>query len=186
MLAGALLLCFTPTTLAADAAAALPVTGDAAVAWWVWPLGLFVVCFLLGIVAVPAGVESIVMKMLARVPALVADVDPTAKSYSSVKKRDFFMMGCAQRMTIVEDEMDLAMDVLPNSSLHLFSLESVKICVVPHEEIDFELGLGLAEPEDLFLESFRLRGTAGPSWLRHRDACPGGYRRRLRREANHG
>ncbi|HNG81132.1 MAG TPA: sulfite exporter TauE/SafE family protein, partial [Burkholderiaceae bacterium] len=26
------------------------------VAWWVWPLGLFGVCFLLGIVAVPAGV----------------------------------------------------------------------------------------------------------------------------------
>lgn len=36
--------------LAADAAAA------AAGPWWVWPLGLFVVCFLLGIVAVPAGV----------------------------------------------------------------------------------------------------------------------------------
>ncbi len=29
---------------------------DAALAWWVWPLGLFVVCFALGIVAVPAGV----------------------------------------------------------------------------------------------------------------------------------
>lgn len=27
-----------------------------ATAWWVWPLGLFGVCFLLGIVAVPAGV----------------------------------------------------------------------------------------------------------------------------------
>jgi hypothetical protein len=26
------------------------------IAWWVWPLALFVVCFLLGIVAVPAGV----------------------------------------------------------------------------------------------------------------------------------
>ncbi len=25
-------------------------------AWWVWPLGLFAVCFLLGIVAVPAGI----------------------------------------------------------------------------------------------------------------------------------
>ncbi|MBK9608984.1 MAG: sulfite exporter TauE/SafE family protein [Betaproteobacteria bacterium] len=24
--------------------------------WWVWPLGLFVVCFLLGVIAVPAGV----------------------------------------------------------------------------------------------------------------------------------
>ncbi|MDO8376648.1 MAG: sulfite exporter TauE/SafE family protein [Aquabacterium sp.] len=27
-----------------------------AVPWWVWPLGLFVVCFLMGIVAVPAGI----------------------------------------------------------------------------------------------------------------------------------
>ncbi|MHB8353615.1 MAG: hypothetical protein ACYDCF_04145, partial [Burkholderiales bacterium] len=26
------------------------------VAWWLWPLGLFVVCFFMGIVAVPAGV----------------------------------------------------------------------------------------------------------------------------------
>lgn len=34
--------------------AAVDVAG--ATAWWVWPLGLFVVCFLLGIVAVPAGV----------------------------------------------------------------------------------------------------------------------------------
>lgn len=34
---------------AADAAAA-------AVAWWVWPLALFAVCFLMGIVAVPAGI----------------------------------------------------------------------------------------------------------------------------------
>jgi len=56
LLAGALLLCFTPTTLAADAAAALPVTGDAAVAWGGGPVGVFVVCCLLGIVAVPAGV----------------------------------------------------------------------------------------------------------------------------------
>lgn len=28
----------------------------AEIAWWVWPLALFVVCFLLGIIAVPAGV----------------------------------------------------------------------------------------------------------------------------------
>ena len=28
----------------------------AAVAWWVWPLALFVTCFLIGIVAVPAGI----------------------------------------------------------------------------------------------------------------------------------
>jgi hypothetical protein len=37
---------------ASDAVTA--VSGD--YPWWVWPLGLFVVCFLLGIVAVPAGV----------------------------------------------------------------------------------------------------------------------------------
>jgi len=37
---------------AADGAAA---TGTA-VAWWVWPLALFAVCFLMGIVAVPAGI----------------------------------------------------------------------------------------------------------------------------------
>jgi uncharacterized membrane protein YfcA len=36
---------------AVDAAAAA-----AAPAWWLWPLALFVVCFLLGIVAVPAGI----------------------------------------------------------------------------------------------------------------------------------
>ncbi len=43
--------------------ALLPVTAAAAgtapaveLAWWVWPLALFVVCFLLGIIAVPAGV----------------------------------------------------------------------------------------------------------------------------------
>jgi hypothetical protein len=28
----------------------------AAVAWWVWPLALFVTCFLIGVVAVPAGI----------------------------------------------------------------------------------------------------------------------------------
>lgn len=35
-------------------AAALP--GSAATPWWVWPLALFVACFLMGIVAVPAGI----------------------------------------------------------------------------------------------------------------------------------
>ena len=30
--------------------------GGGAVAWWVWPLGLFVACFAMGIVAVPAGI----------------------------------------------------------------------------------------------------------------------------------
>ena len=36
---------------------ALVIAGNsAAVAWWVWPLALFVTCFLIGIVAVPAGI----------------------------------------------------------------------------------------------------------------------------------
>jgi uncharacterized membrane protein YfcA len=42
----------SPDTLAAPVTAG----GAAAVPWWVWPLALFVVCFFLGIVAVPAGV----------------------------------------------------------------------------------------------------------------------------------
>lgn len=43
--------------VAAPALAAADVAGAASpAAWWVWPLALFVVCFLLGIVAVPAGV----------------------------------------------------------------------------------------------------------------------------------
>ena len=40
---------FAPDALAADDAAN-------GARWWVWPLALFVVCFLLGMVAVPAGV----------------------------------------------------------------------------------------------------------------------------------
>ena len=39
--------------LPAQAAAGVPADG---VAWWVWPLALFVACFLIGIVAVPAGI----------------------------------------------------------------------------------------------------------------------------------
>ena len=39
------------SAIAASAAAA-----PGAVSWWVWPLALFVVCFLMGIVAVPAGI----------------------------------------------------------------------------------------------------------------------------------
>ena len=39
-----------PRAFAAEAAT------TAAVAWWLWPLALFVVCFALGVVAVPAGV----------------------------------------------------------------------------------------------------------------------------------
>ena len=41
--------------LSAGAHAAGP-AGGSAVAWWVWPLGLFVACFAMGIVAVPAGI----------------------------------------------------------------------------------------------------------------------------------
>ncbi len=37
----------------AHAGAAAP---DAGIAWWLWPAGLFVACFLMGIVAVPAGI----------------------------------------------------------------------------------------------------------------------------------
>jgi uncharacterized protein len=40
---------------AASAQAAGPGAASG-VAWWVWPLALFVVCFLMGIVAVPAGI----------------------------------------------------------------------------------------------------------------------------------
>jgi hypothetical protein len=40
---------------AASAQAAAP-SAAAGVPWWVWPLALFVVCFLMGIVAVPAGI----------------------------------------------------------------------------------------------------------------------------------
>ena len=47
-----LALIVTAFPTAACAAAAEP----AAVAWWVWPCALFLVCFLLGIVAVPAGI----------------------------------------------------------------------------------------------------------------------------------
>lgn len=42
--------------LAAGPAHAGAVGGAVAVAWWVWPLALFATCFVLGIVAVPAGI----------------------------------------------------------------------------------------------------------------------------------
>src|SRR5512146_301540 len=35
---------------------ALAAAPGAAVAWWIWPLALFVACFLMGIVSVPAGI----------------------------------------------------------------------------------------------------------------------------------
>jgi uncharacterized protein len=44
-------LCLWLPAQAMSSAAASP-----AVAWWVWPLALFVTCFLIGIVAVPAGI----------------------------------------------------------------------------------------------------------------------------------
>lgn len=50
LLPAALLLAALPAE-AADAAAVASTT-----AWWVWPLALFVVCFFLGMIAVPAGV----------------------------------------------------------------------------------------------------------------------------------
>jgi uncharacterized protein len=42
--------------LASPAQAMVAAGATAAVAWWVWPLALFVACFLIGIVAVPAGI----------------------------------------------------------------------------------------------------------------------------------
>lgn len=50
LLPAALLLAALPAEAATAAAAA------SATAWWVWPLALFVVCFFLGMIAVPAGV----------------------------------------------------------------------------------------------------------------------------------
>lgn len=41
---------------AASAQAAAPGAAASSVPWWVWPLGLFLVCFVMGIVAVPAGI----------------------------------------------------------------------------------------------------------------------------------
>lgn len=37
-------------------AAGAAATGTSSVVWWVWPLALFVACFFIGIVAVPAGI----------------------------------------------------------------------------------------------------------------------------------
>ena len=45
----------TAAHTAAQAAALAPAAGTAG-PWWVWPLALFVVCFAMGIVAVPAGI----------------------------------------------------------------------------------------------------------------------------------
>jgi len=48
------LACSAVPASAAQALAPVPQAG--ATAWWIWPLALFVVCFFLGMVAVPAGV----------------------------------------------------------------------------------------------------------------------------------
>src|SRR6185436_2757844 len=42
--------------LASFPAAAHAASGGPATAWWVWPLALFLICFVLGMVAVPAGI----------------------------------------------------------------------------------------------------------------------------------
>src|SRR5574340_288954 len=42
--------------LAAASAHAGTAAPDTGIAWWLWPAGLFVACFLMGIVAVPAGI----------------------------------------------------------------------------------------------------------------------------------
>jgi len=41
---------------ATDAGTAPALAAGASVPWWIWPLALFAVCFVLGVVAVPAGV----------------------------------------------------------------------------------------------------------------------------------
>ncbi|MCC7328410.1 MAG: sulfite exporter TauE/SafE family protein [Burkholderiales bacterium] len=52
----ALALAAAALLLAIGATPALAANGGEAAPWWVWPLALFVVSFLLGIVAIPAGV----------------------------------------------------------------------------------------------------------------------------------
>ena len=74
--------------MASAHAAGAPVAD--AVPWWVWPLALFVVCFLLGIVAVPAGigggtlfvpiVGSFFPFHLDFVPTIVGDPSPEPSS----------------------------------------------------------------------------------------------------------
>ncbi len=56
MLIGLLLLSMLMPAHAATDSALVAGAAAANLAWWVWPLALFVVCFLLGIIAVPAGV----------------------------------------------------------------------------------------------------------------------------------
>lgn len=60
ILVGRLLAVVLAIAASADPAAAAQAAGMAsppeAVPWWIWPLALFVVCFFLGVIAVPAGV----------------------------------------------------------------------------------------------------------------------------------
>lgn len=51
-----LLTCAGSLLFASAAHAAGVAAASDGMPWWVWPLGLFVVCFLMGIVAVPAGI----------------------------------------------------------------------------------------------------------------------------------
>ena len=51
-----LLTCAGSLLFASAAHAAGVAAASAGMPWWVWPLALFVVCFLMGIVAVPAGI----------------------------------------------------------------------------------------------------------------------------------
>jgi uncharacterized membrane protein YfcA len=55
LVGGAALLCAAAPAFAAAAAPAAG-TGAGGVPWWVWPIALFVTCFVMGIVAVPAGI----------------------------------------------------------------------------------------------------------------------------------
>lgn len=48
--AGALLIAYCPALACAAGGA------EAATPWWIWPIALFAVCFVLGVIAVPAGV----------------------------------------------------------------------------------------------------------------------------------
>ncbi len=46
----------TPLPASAAGAVSEAAAGAAAVPWWVWPIALFAACFLIGVVAVPAGI----------------------------------------------------------------------------------------------------------------------------------
>jgi len=56
LLAAALLVAALPAGAADATTQATPHAAASATGWWVWPLALFVVCFFMGMIAVPAGV----------------------------------------------------------------------------------------------------------------------------------